>query len=207
MTFEGFGEMAADFYEGLEADNSKAYWTDHRATYDEQVRAPMLALLADLAPEFGDGKVFRPYRDVRFSTDKAPYKTQCGATAGGRYAQVSADGLMAASGYYRMVPAQIARYRAAVDEERTGDELAAIVAALSAEGYTIGGDRLKSRPRGVDPDHPRLDLLRHRSLFAWRAWPPDDALHTTEARERPRRVAPPHPAVRLAHRPRGPRPG
>jgi uncharacterized protein (DUF2461 family) len=65
MTFAGFGEMVVDFYEGLEADNTKAYWSDQRAVYDEQVRAPMLALLADLEPEFGAGKVFRPYRDVR----------------------------------------------------------------------------------------------------------------------------------------------
>ncbi len=184
MTFAGFGEMVVDYYEGLEADNTKAYWTDHRATYDEHVRAPMLALLADLEPEFGAGKIFRPYRDVRFSADKTPYKVQCAATAGGRYVQVSADGLMAASGYYRMVPAQIARYRAAVDEERTGTELAALVDALVAEGFTTAGDRLTSRPRGVDPGHPRLDLLRHRGLYAWRAWPPDDALHTPEARER-----------------------
>jgi uncharacterized protein (TIGR02453 family) len=194
MTFAGFGEMVVDFYEGLEADNTKAYWSDQRAVYDEQVRAPMLALLADLEPEFGAGKVFRPYRDVRFSADKTPYKVQCGATAGGRYLQVSADGLMAAAGYYRMVPAQIARYRAAVDEERTGAELAGITAALVDEGFTLAGDRLKSRPRGFDPEHPRLDLLRHRSLFAWRAWPPDDALHTPETRDRVaavwRRLAP-----------------
>jgi uncharacterized protein (DUF2461 family) len=75
MTFTGFGEGAVEFYDGLVADNSKAYWTDQRAVYEAEVRAPMQALLAELEPEFGPGKIFRPYRDVRFSHDKTPYKT------------------------------------------------------------------------------------------------------------------------------------
>ena len=178
-TFTGFGDAAVDFYEGLEADNTKAYWSDHRHLYDDHVRAPMLALLADLAAEFGAGKVFRPHRDVRFSADKTPYKVQCGATSGsGGYVSVSADGLFVAAGMYRMAPAQVARYRAAVDDDRLGGELEGIVDAVRAEGDTIEGDTLKTRPRGVDPDHPRLDLLRHRSLFAAHHWPPDDALHS-----------------------------
>lgn len=182
--FTGFGDAVVDFYEGLEADNSKAYWTDHRTVYDEQVRAPMLALLADLSGEFGDGKVFRPYRDVRFAADKTPYKTQCGATAGAHYVQVSADGLMVAVGYYAMVPTQVARYRAAVDDDRHGPALETIVDGLRADGYTVAGDRLKTRPRGADPDHPRLDLLRHRSLYAWCSWLPSDELHAPELADR-----------------------
>jgi uncharacterized protein (TIGR02453 family) len=184
MTFEGFGEDAVEFYDGLLADNSKAYWTDRKAVYEEHVRAPMQALLADLEPEFGRGKIFRPYRDVRFARDKSPYKTACGATAGPFYVQVSAEGLMAAGGYYQMTSDQVARFRAAVDDERRGEDLGAALAALESAGLTVAGERLKSRPRGVDPDHPRLELLRHRSLYAWRCWPPDDALHEPAARER-----------------------
>ncbi|MDT7658664.1 MAG: hypothetical protein QOF38_3379, partial [Pseudonocardiales bacterium] len=114
MGFAGFGEQLVDFYDGLEADNSKAYWTDNKAVYDEQVKAPMTALLAALEPEFGRGKIFRPYRDVRFSADKTPYKTHCGATVGGYYVQAGADGIMIAGGYYQMAGDQIARYRVAV---------------------------------------------------------------------------------------------
>jgi uncharacterized protein (TIGR02453 family) len=194
VTFPGFGEAVVDFYEGLEADNSKAYWTDNKAVYEEQVRAPMLALLTDLESEFGAGKVFRPYRDVRFSADKTPYKVQCGATAGGRYVQVSADGLMVAVGYYRMTSAQVARYRAAVDDARHGPALVAIVDELRGEGFTVHGEQLTSRPRGVDPDHPRLDLLRHKSLFASYRWPPSEELHTPALADRVagtwRRLAP-----------------
>jgi uncharacterized protein (DUF2461 family) len=100
VKFSGFGEYAIDFYDGLELDNSKAYWDDHKETYLRDVKAPMEALLAALAPEFGEGKVFRPYRDVRFSKDKTPYKTHCGGViekgrgGGAYYAQISSEGLV-----------------------------------------------------------------------------------------------------------------
>ena len=68
--FHGWPQAAVDFYEGLEVDNSKGYWTEHKSVYDESVLAPMTALLGLLAGEFGEAKVLRPYRDVRFSADK-----------------------------------------------------------------------------------------------------------------------------------------
>ncbi len=182
--FDGFGEGAVEFYDGLAVDNSKAYWTDQREVYETHIRAPMQALLAELEPEFGPGKIFRPYRDVRFSTDKTPYKTHCGATVGPFYLQIGADGLMAAGGYYQMTPDQVARFRTAVADDRRGDDLEGRLVSVRSGGITIGGETLKTRPRGVDPDHPRLELLRHRSLYGWRRWPPDDVLHERGARRR-----------------------
>ena len=91
---------------------------------------------------------------------------------------------MAAGGYYQMSPDQVARFRTAVDDDRRGEDLAARLAALEKAGLTIAGERLKSRPRGFDADHPRLDLLRYKSLYAWRRWPPDDVLHEPGARDR-----------------------
>lgn len=182
--FGGFGEGAIEFYDGLVADNSKAYWTDQRAVYERDVKVPMQALLAACEAEFGPGKIFRPYRDVRFSADKTPYKTHCGATAGEFYVQVGPDGLLAAGGYYVMAPDQLARYRTAVDDARRGEDLVKRVAALADADLEIRGERLKTRPKGVDADHPRLDLLRHKGLYAGRTWEPDDALHGPEALER-----------------------
>jgi uncharacterized protein (TIGR02453 family) len=176
MGFAGFGDRLVDFYEGLEVDNSKAYWTDHKQVYEEHVRAPMRALLAELAPEFGAGKIFRPYRNLRFSQDKTPYKTHCGGYTSGYYVQADVHGVMIAGGYYRMASDQVSRYRVAVDEARRGETLRNRLAQLRAADFSLAGDQLATRPRGVPADHPRLELLRHRSLFAWRRWPGEDAL-------------------------------
>src|SRR5687767_9200759 len=103
MAFRGFPAEALEFFEGLEADNTKAYWQEHKSLYERAVKGPMDELLADLAPEFGPGRIFRPYRDVRFSADKTPYKTNIGATVErGGYIQLSAEGLAAGCGYYQM---------------------------------------------------------------------------------------------------------
>ena len=99
MAFRGWPSEALAFFEGLEADNSKAYWQDHKGDYEHFVLRPMTELLADLEPEFGEGRIFRPYRDVRFSRDKSPYKTNIAATLSeGGYISFSADGLGAGSG-------------------------------------------------------------------------------------------------------------
>lgn len=198
VRFEGFGEAAIDFYEGLEADNSKAYWSDNRQLYQEHVRGPMEALLAELepdfAPGFGTGKVFRPYRDLRFSADKTPYKTHCGAViepgrgGGAYYVEISAEGLLVGGGCFHTEPDQLARYRAAVDTEVHGERLRELLAALTRRGWQVRGDELKSRPRGVSPDHPRLELLRHHTLFVVKSWEPDDLLFERGCLRRVRRA-------------------
>jgi uncharacterized protein (TIGR02453 family) len=184
MPFTGFGEDAVEFYDGLAADNSKAYWTDRKAVYDDHVKGPMQALLDDLEPEFGAGKIFRPYRDLRFAKDKTPYKEHCGATAGPFYVQLGSDGLLAAGGYYWMASDQVARYRTAVDDDRRGEDLVKRLAAVESAGIDIVGETLRTRPRGFDPEHPRIELLKHKGLYGRRIWPPDDALHEATARQR-----------------------
>ncbi|MBA9007310.1 DUF2461 domain-containing protein [Thermomonospora cellulosilytica] len=188
MAFAGFTEEAFEFYLGLLGDNSKAYWTAHKDVYLRAVRGPMTELLAELEPEFGPAKLFRPYRDVRFSKDKSPYKTHQGAHAGGGfYCQIDADGLMVAGGMYAPEREQLQRYRRAVHDDLAGEELRAIVEGLRADGFEIAGDRLRTRPRGVAADHPRLELLRHRSLYAHHGWPADEPwLFTREAVDRVR---------------------
>ncbi|MFP5375752.1 MAG: DUF2461 domain-containing protein [Acidimicrobiia bacterium] len=166
MAFRGWPAEALEFFEGLEADNSRAYWQDHRAVYDAAVRGPMDELLAELAPEFGDGKVFRPYRDVRFSADKSPYKTHLGAVLGGAgYVQLSAEGLAAGLGYWHMSADQLDRFRRAVADDRTGEPLAAVARSLGRQGVELTSiESLKTAPRGYPKDHPRVELLRHKGL-------------------------------------------
>jgi uncharacterized protein (TIGR02453 family) len=183
VRFEGFPDEGLVFYEGLEADNTKTYWTRHKAAYEQHVRTPLMALLEELAPEFGQAKVFRPYRDVRFSNDKTPYKTHQGAVvnpdgrgAGAWYVQISADGLMVAGGCWRLESDQVDRYRRAVADDVQGARLQAEVERLEKAGFRIGGERLSRVPSGYAADHPRVDLLRHKSLNAGRHWEPDDWL-------------------------------
>ncbi|MFJ6775160.1 DUF2461 domain-containing protein, partial [Kitasatospora sp. NPDC091257] len=154
MTFSGWPAEALDFYEHLEADNSKTFWQAHKARYEDAVRTPMEQLLADLEPEFGPGKVFRPNRDIRFSADKSPYKTHIGAhLEGGGYIQLSADGLACGNGLYRLAPDQLERYRAAVAEDLGGAELERVIASVERAGpRVVGRDSLKSAPRGYPKD-------------------------------------------------------
>jgi len=173
-TFAGFPAEAFSFYEGLEADNSKTYWTAHKDVYDRCVRGPLTALADELAPGVkSEPKIFRPYRDVRFSADKSPYKTHQGvfcevASGVGYYMHVDAAGLYTAGGFHSHSREQTARYRAAVDADDTGAALERIIRTLARQGFSPGGDRVKTRPRGCPADHPRLELMRHESLVAGR---------------------------------------
>jgi uncharacterized protein (TIGR02453 family) len=185
MAFRGWPVEALEFYEGLAADNSKTYWTEHRAVYDEQVLAPMTELLAELSAEFGEGKVFRPYRDVRFSPDKTPYKTAMGATIGSGYIQLSVEGLGAGSGMWMMAADQLDRYRRAVANDRTGTELIEVIGKIEKSSIDVGGHgSLKTAPKGYSSDHPRIELLRHKGLVAWKEWPAAAWLGTAAAKKR-----------------------
>ncbi|MEW6472116.1 MAG: DUF2461 domain-containing protein [Actinomycetota bacterium] len=186
MAFRGWPAEAIEFYEGLEADNTRAYWQDHKKEYEELVRGPMVELLAELADEFGEGKIFRPFRDVRFSRDKSPYKTAIGATLErGGYVQFSAHGLAAGAGYYVMMADQLDRYRQAVDDDKSGLELLEICAALRKARIDVTArETLKTAPKGYAKDHPRIDLLRHKGLIAWKQWPVAAWMGTPKAKQR-----------------------
>ncbi|MFC7528332.1 DUF2461 domain-containing protein [Actinoplanes sp. GCM10030250] len=186
MTFRGWASEALEFYDGLSADNSKTFWTDHLHVYETQVREPMRELLSALEPEFGPGKIFRPYRDVRFSNDKTPYKTHLGAwLESGGYIQLSADGLAAGCGMYQFAPDQLERYRRAVAADRTGSELTALIEVIEKARIDVHGHgSLKTAPRGYPKDHPRLELLRHKGLTTWKEWPPAAWMGTAAVKTR-----------------------
>jgi uncharacterized protein (TIGR02453 family) len=185
MAFKGWPAEALEFYEGLEVDNSRSYWAENKEVYERAVYAPMAALLADLADEFGDGRIFRPYRDVRFSADKTPYKTSIAATVGAGYVQLSCDGLLVGAGEYHMAPDQLERYRRAVAAEAPGLALQRAIAQVNQDKVDVHGtDPLKTAPKGYPRDHARIDLLRYRGIVAMRQWPVASWLGTTQARTR-----------------------
>jgi uncharacterized protein (TIGR02453 family) len=186
MAFRGWKVEALEFFEALEEENSKAFWQRNRTTYETLVRAPMEELLAELEPAWGEGRIFRPYRDVRFSKDKSPYKTNIGAVVGGSgYVQLDARGLAAGAGMWEMATDQLERYRQAVAADRSGRKLVDLVSEAKRSGLDITGhDVLKTAPRGYPKDHPRIDLLRYKGLIAWREWPAGAWLGTAKAKER-----------------------
>ena len=185
MAFGGWQAEALEFFDGLEAENSKAYWQRNKDIYDTVVRAPMEELLAELEPEFGEGRIFRPYRDIRFSADKSPYKTHMGAMVGGGYVQLSAEGIAAGSGMWEMAPDQLERYRRAVDQDRSGRALDGIVADARAKKLEVMGHGvLKTAPRGYPKDHGRIELLRYKGIVTWRSWSPAAWLGTKRAKDR-----------------------
>ena len=187
--FHGWTGDFQGFFLGLKLDNSKAYFDAHRKQYEDEVKGPMVALLADLEPEFGAAHLSRPNRDIRFAADKSPYKTNIYADSReGGYVALDATGLTAAGGRYMVEAEQLARFRHAVAAEKTGKELAGIVDALRKKGYEIGGQELKRVPAPHAQDHPRGDLLRHKRLIYWKTWKIEPWLATPKVRDRVARV-------------------
>jgi uncharacterized protein (TIGR02453 family) len=181
--FKGFPAAALDFYDDLEMDNTKTFWTAHKDVYEQAVKAPMTALVTTLEPEFGEAKVFRPYRDVRFAKDKTPYKTNQGAwiprgPSTGWYVEIAAPGVRVGAGFYDASSERLGRIRAAIDDNRRGRQLERILAELVAAGWEIRGDKLKTTPRGHDASHPRIELLRHRSLSVGKSYGFEPVIHT-----------------------------
>jgi len=183
VTFTGFPEAALDFYDDLEMDNTKSFWEAHKQVWTDAVKAPMTALTDALADEFGAAKVFRPHRDVRFAKDKTPYKTHQGAfvpsgPATGWYVELSARGVRTGGGFYEASSADLARIRESIANEATGKQLESILGKLEKAGFEVGGERLKTSPRGYDADHPRVELLRHKSITVGRTIGFDKVIHT-----------------------------
>ncbi len=190
--FTGFADPK--FFKELAKHQTREWFSANKAMYDMGFAKPMQLLLDELVQkldrsfpdcELGAGKVFRIHRDVRFSKDKSPYKTHVAGmipvrigsgkiteTPAAMYLQVGcdADGKpshMAGAGLYLMDKVQLEKYRAAVLDAKKGGELAKLVSALVKKGASIeAGEVLKNPPRGVDPEHPRSELLKKKGLVA-----------------------------------------
>jgi uncharacterized protein (TIGR02453 family) len=170
--FEGFGPEVRTWFQGLEADNSREYFVANRDFFEKSIRGQMEALLSELSEEFGgEAKMFRQNRDIRFSPDKSPYKNNTYGivygspmAAQGLYASISADGLVAGSGYHVMARDQLDRYREQVVDDEHGLELMKLVARAQTAGLEVWGESLATAPRGYPKDHARIELLRRKSL-------------------------------------------
>ncbi len=183
--FTGFPVEAFEFYDKLAGNNTRPWWQQHKADYERHVRDPLLALTGELAAEFGAARLFRPYRDTRFSKDKTPIKDHQGAAvyledALGYYVQVSASGLFVAGGWYSPQGQQLQRFRDAVSSGHAG-HVRGLIKKASKQGWEVDGQPVKTRPRGVPADDPNLDLLRMRMLTLGRNYPVEPWLGTRKA--------------------------
>ena len=189
--FQGFPPELFTFFEGLEKDNSKAYWEANKTTWDEKVRDPMKALLAELGSEFPPLRMFRPNRDVRFSKDKSPYKLWVGATSESRavggtgyYLRVEGSGLVTGCGAMVMARDQLQRFRAALDDDRSGRRFGELMTQLAARSLpvTSGADPpLKTSPPGYPKTHPRAEFLRWKGVVIVEEYEKADWMNTPEA--------------------------
>lgn len=166
------------FYVELEQD--KDWWQANRSTYTEMVEEPLKGVLQAGAKRFGGQvKLFRPHRDVRFSNDKRPLRTDAVGGLGSpdgpaiRYLRVDADGTVIGAGAPKPPREHLAAFRARL----AGDPVAAgglldIFAKLENDGFELPDDPLRTAPRGYPADHPAIELLRRRSFGAERRLAP-----------------------------------
>jgi uncharacterized protein (TIGR02453 family) len=187
--FNGFPQEAFDFFEQLARHNNRDWFHAHQEVYERACREPMKQLIAELGANPVSTKLSRINRDMRFSRDKLPYRTYIAAGVRGNYISLSAAGLYVGTGLYKPEPAALERFRSAIDSNVSGRPLQRIVTSLRRKRYHVDThERLTSAPRGYAADHPRIELLRMKDIFAGKSFAPDPWLSTRRAIQRIKRV-------------------
>ncbi len=194
--FDGFSREALRFFAGLENNNNREWFEARKQVYLDSVKAPMEELvtaisarLARFAPDYvTDPKraIFRIYRDTRFSSNKSPYKTSCGALffrsdlpknqAAAFYFELNRKYAGVAGGLYMPDAAVLRAVRSHLAEY--WEELRTLLKnrALKASMGDLRGERLSRPPKGFSAGHPGIDLIRARQWYFWRELPVELAL-------------------------------
>lgn len=190
MDFDGFTHDSFNFYADLSVNNNREWWLANKSRYEDNVRLPILALLDVLEPEFGRPKLYRPYRDTRFSGGKDPYKENAAVSVFGKaftglYFELNQSGLEIGGGYWMPGKDQLERFRHVADDLRLYGDLEATIEELEAKGFNLWqGDALKTTPRGFAADHPRIGLLRLKHMVMTKTYSPADWMFESAAAER-----------------------
>jgi uncharacterized protein (TIGR02453 family) len=167
--FSGFSPGALRFLRDLKKHNDRVWFRARKETYERELLAPLQALTADLATALRKAKIpidldprrpaFRIYRDVRFSPDKSPYKTNLGTylpyrgmrgAPGGLYVHIAPRESFVATAFYQLEKDSLLRWRTAMAEEPK--RFAAVLRALDRNGVSISEHHLslKRMPRGFE---------------------------------------------------------
>jgi uncharacterized protein (TIGR02453 family) len=180
--FTGFDRDALQFLHELTVEMNREWFEANKGRYQARWALPMTALLHEVAARIGKTyapiklqppKLFRIYRDTRFSKDKSPYKTHVAGALHLRencsalYIHIGIDEEFVGAGSYFFDDKELPRWRKLVAADKSGKEIAGIIAKLRKAGFEVGGhDDYKKVPKGFDPDHPRAELLKLRGLTA-----------------------------------------
>ncbi|MEN8163540.1 MAG: DUF2461 domain-containing protein [Acidobacteriota bacterium] len=186
MSDRYFGKNLFGFLEDLKANNTREWFQANKNRYVRDVKEPAQAFIADFAPHLAKvsphfrsdprpvgGSLFRINRDVRFSKDKSPYKTHAGlhfrhsagknAFTPGFYLHLEPRGCFAGVGLWHPDGPTLKKIRQRV-AERPDAWKKAVEDPAFARFYTVEGDRLKRPPRGFDPDHELVEILKFKDF-------------------------------------------
>jgi uncharacterized protein (TIGR02453 family) len=187
--FNGFPQEAFEFFEQLALHNNRDWFHAHQEVYERACRDPMKQFVAELSPSAASTKISRINRDLRFSRDKLPYRTYIAAGVRGNYISISSAGLYVGAGIYKPEPAALERFRRAIDNDESGRQLQRIVTSLRRKQYQVDThERVMSTPRGYASDHPRIEFLRMKGIFAGKTFPPASWLSTPKALQHMKQV-------------------
>jgi uncharacterized protein (TIGR02453 family) len=186
VAFDGFLDQEGAFFRKLAKNQNRDWFNANKETFELGWNAPMKAFLQEVFEAVDDAfpyldleapKVFRIYRDVRFSKDKSPYKTNIGGTISIKrtgkmtevpialYFHVGSNECFAASGHYMMDGPMLKKFRQAVVDEAKGKELDSIARSLKKKGFELSSfEMMKRVPTGFDPEHARAEHLRRKGL-------------------------------------------
>jgi uncharacterized protein (TIGR02453 family) len=186
MSFEGFADADGKFFRALAKNQNRDWFQAHKADFEEGWQAPMQALLEDVRAavdrafphcDLDKPKIFRIYRDVRFSKDKSPYKTHIGGVLPiqrtgkmtevpmALYFHAGQPRSFGAAGHYMMDPQALEKFRKAVADDKRGRELDKLLASLVKKGFSVDSHDTYARvPKGFDPSHPRAEHLKRKGL-------------------------------------------
>ena len=188
----GFTSDVRIYFAELATNNSKVFFDENRGRYEHLVKQPLELFLAAAEPIYGPGKVLRPNRDVRFSANKDPYRTDAAMMAGtiaGVYLNLNAERIEVGGGLYGPSRDQLDRARTLLSQRpAVAGELDAILTQLETAGFDVAGPSLKTAPKGFDPAHPAIRLLRLQHYAALRRLPID--VDPTEVLESWSRISP-----------------
>lgn len=161
------------FFTDLQQNNNRDWFAAHKPTFktlETQVKSfgELLKDRLNQHDHIDRFKLFRIYRDVRFSKDKTPYKTHFGLTwhrakplyRGGYYLHLSPNNNFLACGFWDPNPADLKRIRQEIDID--GEEYRAILnnKTFCRVWGELQGEAVKTAPKGYAKDHPQIDLLR-----------------------------------------------